>query len=321
MTDKRGRLVAVTGGTGFLGPHIADALRAAGWSVRLLVRRRPAAAGSDIVPGSLFDDAALDRLLQGADAVVHAAGRIKAVSRAEFLRVNRDGSHRLAAAVMRQPRPPRVVAVSSLAAREPRLSAYAESKRAGEEALREAGIADLAVVRSAAVYGPGDRETAVFLRAADGPVLPVPRVPGGRVALIHAADAAAAVAALAPPGMPGGVFEISDRRIDGYGWRELAEEILAASGGRARIVEVPRAVFRAVAGLNAAAGHATGRAVMLAPGKVRELFHPDWSSARDRQPPPEIWSPRVDLRDGLRQTLRWLNAAAPAETKDARYAD
>lgn len=321
MTTERERIAAVTGGTGFLGPYIVDALSAGGWRVRLLAHRRAAAADAETVTGSLFDDEALDRLLADADAVVHAAGLIKARSRSEFLRVNRDGSRRLAVAVMRQPRPPRVVAVSSIAARESRLSAYAESKRAGEEALREAGVTDLAVVRPAAVYGPGDRETAIFLRAVGGPVLPVPRVPGGRVTLIHAADAAAAVAALAAPGMPGGVFELSDRRVDGYAWRELAREILAASGGRARLVEVPRPVFRAAAWLNAAAAAVTGRAAMLGPGKVRELFHRDWSSDGDRQPPPAIWIPRIDLQDGLRQTLRWLHATASAESKEVRYAD
>ena len=79
--------------------------------------------------------------------------------------------------------------------------------------------------------------------------------------------------------------------------------------------------FRVAACLNAAAAYATGRAAMLGPGKVRELFHRDWSSAGDRQPPPAIWTPRIDLQDGLRQTLRWLRATASAESEEVRYAD
>lgn len=311
MTAGRG-CVALTGGTGFLGPHIVSALMAAGWRVRLLARRPVESPGVETVTGSLSDAGALDRLLDGADVLVHAAGLIKAASRADFLRVNRDGSRDLAAAVLRRARPPRVVVVSSLAAREPGLSDYAESKRAGEEAFRQAGLGDLVVLRPPAIYGPGDRETAIFLRAADGPVLPIPQVPHGRVTLIHAADAAAAVAALCGVPAHGQTYELSDRRAEGYDWRELAGAILAAAGSRARIVEVPALVFRAIAALNTLAARLTGRAAMLGPGKVREMFHADWSSAGDRQPPRDLWQPRIELDDGLTQTIRWLRQAPAA---------
>ena len=316
MTETRGH-VALTGGTGFLGPHIAEALRADGWSVRQLARRPQAvAAGNDVVPGSLFDDEALERLLRDVDVVVHAAGVIKTVSRDQFMRVNRDGSRRLAAAVKRQSRPIRVVSISSLAAREPGLSDYAASKRAGEDSFRAAGIDDWVVIRPTAVYGPGDREAAFFLRAAERPFLPVPRVPRGRVSVIYVTDVASAVTALCASGSPGKVFELTDHRVDGYEWRELAREILDASGNRARVIEVPRAVLRALATVSATASHVTRRAAMLGPGKVRELYHPDWSSSADRQPPPDMWRPRMELRDGLARTICWLRSTSRRRIKD-----
>lgn len=312
MTAGRG-CVALTGGTGFLGPHMLSALIAAGWRIRLLARRPiQVPPGVEAVTGSLSDEAALDRLLDGADVLVHAAGLIKAATRADFLRVNRDGSRALAAAAKRQGTQPRVVVVSSLAAREPGLSGYAESKRAGEDAFREAGLGDLAVLRPPAIYGPGDRETAVFLRAADSPVMPIPRVPHGRVTLIHAADVAAAVAALCEVSAHGQTYELSDSRTEGYDWRELAGAILNAAESRAHIVEVPAFVFQAVAALASVATRLSGRAAMLGPGKVRELFHADWSSAGERQPPRHIWRPRIELNDGLTQTIRWLRQTRAA---------
>jgi len=301
-------LVALTGGTGFVGPHLAAALAAEGWRLRMLVRRPPKGGlppGTELVEGHLGDGAALVRLVDGADALVHAAGLVKARGRDEFMAVNRDGTRNLARAVMAMRPGLRVVNLSSLAAREPRLSDYAESKQAGEQAWSEAGIANLVHLRPPAIYGPGDRETGLFLRAAFGPILPIPKVPHARICLIYAADLARAVAALCASGLTG-TLEVSDSRTDGYGWRELAEQIIAAAHGTAHIVELPALVMRSFGVLGAAAPRLIGRTAMLGPGKVRELLHPDWASARDAQPPAQLWQPRMGLADGLAQTMAWL---------------
>jgi nucleoside-diphosphate-sugar epimerase len=313
-----GGCVALTGGTGFLGPHIAEALRSAGWRVRYLSRSpRPGLPAGDTVLGNLHTAAALDDLLGGVDVVVHAAGAIKAVRDADFFHANRDGSRALAAAVHRQGRPLPVVVVSSLAAREPGLSAYAQSKRAGEDAFAEAGIAPT-ILRPTAVYGPGDKETAVFLRACAGPLMPVPQVPNGRVTLIHAADVARAVAAVVAAPQPGRSYELTDANRDGLSWPALAAAIRSACASRAAIVEVPRPVFRAVAACAGLAGRATGRAAMLTPGKVREMFHPDWSSALEHQPPADLWLPRIGLAEGLAETISWLRAK-PKPPEQGRF--
>lgn len=308
--NPSGGCVALTGGTGFLGPHIAAALQSAGWRVRYLSRRHRAALPADgTVLGSLDDTAALDALLDGADAVVHAAGTVKATTDAEFFRVNRDGSRNLAEAIKRQGRALPMVVVSSLAAREPGLSPYAASKRGGEDAFRDASLAPV-FLRPTAVYGPGDVEAAVLIRAADGFAMPFPRFPG-RVTMIHAADVARAVAAMcAAEGVAGRTFELTDARADGYGWRELAEAIRFAAGSRARIVGLPRPLVAAAAACAATAARVFGRATMLTPAKVREIFHPDWSSAPERQPPTTSWQPRIGLAEGLADTISWLRANA-----------
>lgn len=303
------RLVALTGGTGFLGGHVAAALAAAGWRVRRLVRApHPLAAGD--VRGDLDDAAALDALVSGADVVVHLAGLVKAVADRDFFRVNRDGARALAAALGRAEPRPRLVAVSSLAARHPELSAYAASKRAGEDAFREAGLRPV-VLRPTAVYGPGDREVASLLRACDAGAVVLPAAPAAHVTLIHAADVAAAVvAACETPAADGETWELTDPRPAGYGWRELADAIAAAAGIKLRVLPLPRAAAALFAALNALCLRALGRAPMLTPGKVREIFHADWSSAPERQPPERLWRPRVALAAGLAETLRHLRAPA-----------
>ncbi|CAO3433284.1 NAD-dependent epimerase/dehydratase family protein [Azospirillum doebereinerae] len=309
------RVAAVTGGTGFLGRAVVAALVRKGWRVRLLVRRN---AGHwpcpdhelELTFGDLADTETLHRLVCGADAVVHLAGLIKARARADFIAVNRDGAGRVAAAVAAAAPAARLVHVSSLAAREPDLSDYAASKRAGEDAVRAGcGGAPWVMVRPSAVYGPRDAETLAVFRGARGPVLPLLHGPDARVCLIHAEDAAMAVAALCADGPTGRVFELSDGRRDGYSWRAVLEEAARAVGGAPRIVRLPPPLVRLAGAVAGLAGRLTGRASMLTPGKLREMLHPDWSSAADRQPPPAIWTPRIPLPEGFAGTVRWYRDA------------
>ena len=134
-----GARIAVTGATGFVGRHLVPSLAAQGWQVRVLARSEPAHAlwrdtKPEVVLGSLSDDGALERLVQGADAVLHLAGAIKARDNAEFLRINRDGTTAVAQATLRVAPKAHFLQVSSLAAREPSLSGYCASKLAGEQA-------------------------------------------------------------------------------------------------------------------------------------------------------------------------------------------
>ncbi len=118
--------VAVTGVTGFVGQHLVAALARRGWALRLLVRRwspLPSleGVGAEIVLGDLSDAAALRQLADGVDAVVHAAGLIKARTPAEFMAVNRDGTARLSVVVAAAAPRATFLLLSSLAAREPQL--------------------------------------------------------------------------------------------------------------------------------------------------------------------------------------------------------
>ena len=302
------KLVAVTGVTGFVGPHLVAALARRGFRLRLLVRRwSPLPSledvAADMVLGDLSDEAALKRLVSGADAVVHAAGLIKARRPSDFMTVNRDGTALLSALAPDA----RFLLLSSLAAREPQLSPYAASKRAAEEVVAGRSGPWL-TVRAPAVYGPGDRETLAYFKAVARGLAPRPRVADARLSLIHVADLAEALAlALDQPPSPS-IYEIDDGKAGGYTYRDMADAAGRALGRTPLSLAVPRAVMAAIAQLNAI-GHSLGGSVqILTPGKVGEIFHSDWM-AHDRRLADALGlQPRFDLATGFRETILWYRA-------------
>ncbi|WP_458096258.1 NAD-dependent epimerase/dehydratase family protein [Roseomonas sp. WA12] len=312
MTDAP--LAAVTGGTGFLGRHVVSALARDGWRVRMLVRGETAppaeAPSAETMRGDLADPAALRRLVAGAGAVVHLAGLTKARRRAEFLSTNRDGSARLAAAVAEAAPEARLILVSSLSAREPQLSAYAESKRAGETAAQAAlgGTGRWVVLRPAVIYGPGDREGLALCRTVSGPIVPVPRAPEPRIGFVHAADVASAVLALCRAGPLGTAFEVTDERHDGYGWREILHLVGGLLKREPRLVTVPDGVIRAAGAAADSWAAVTGHPALLGRGKAREILHRNWASSPERQLPRPIWAPRIPILAGMQETVAWWSS-------------
>jgi nucleoside-diphosphate-sugar epimerase len=293
-------LVAVTGGTGFLGRYVVRELASAGWRVRVLARRdiiHP--LWRDIEPelvlGDLADQAALARLCRDADLVVHIAGLIKARSRAAFDATNVEGTRRVARAAASP-----VLLVSSLAAREPALSPYAASKRQGEAAAREILGDRLTIVRPPAIYGPGDMETLPLFRiAAVSPILPV-LDPAARLALIHVEDAASQITAIAGRPRAGQTVTLSDARPQGYSWREIMTSAATAVGTRPRLVRAPSALLWIGAALS-------GPAASLSFGKVREILHNDWSIGPQEQPM-ALPRPHFDLASGFLHTVAGYRA-------------
>jgi len=197
----KGKVAAVTGGTGFLGRYIVADLIKAGWKGRLLVRSDPIHPivpdlDAEIILGDLSNKTALERLCAGADVVIHAAGLIKAKSRDAFFSVNSEGSANLAIACAKVAPNVRIVVVSSLAAREPALSDYAASKRAGEAAVLDNAQGPVAILRPSAIYGPWDKETYPLFQMASKGFIFGPKTDAARICLINVSDVSKAVVAL-----------------------------------------------------------------------------------------------------------------------------
>jgi len=296
-------ILAITGATGFVGSAVLDAALAAGHQVRALARRAQAArAGVEWVAGDLADTAALAALVAGADAVIHVAGLTNTPDPAAFTPANVTGTANVLAA-MTAAGVRRLVFVSSLSAREPKLSAYGASK-AQAEALVEASALDWTTVRPPGVYGPRDVDYLEMFRSARWGFVPLP--PGGASSIIHADDLARLLVTLAtghaaPTRKT--VYEPDDGREGGWGHKELAQAIGAAVGkGSVFAPHLPRAVLEVAA---ASDRLLRGDRAKLTPDRIGYICHPNWVARSHLRPPPAIWQPRIPGEEGLKATAAW----------------
>ena len=170
--------ILVTGASGFIGSHLAEAVIRRGDHVRCLVRSSSQipelqAIGAELVVGDLRDAESVERAVRGTDVVYHVAGITTAFNKATFEQVNERGTDAVAAACAKQSTPPIHLYVSSIAAGGPTrsgrqriesdpatpVSNYGRSKLAGENAAaNSAGAVPTTVVRPGIVLGPRNRE-------------------------------------------------------------------------------------------------------------------------------------------------------------------
>jgi nucleoside-diphosphate-sugar epimerase len=320
------RLAVLTGGTGFVGSHLAEALLAAGYRVRALVRR-PASPGwlsgldVEVAAGDVRDASSLVPFVDGADLVVHAAGKTAARSLAEYRASNAAGTRHLLDATLQAAPGAHFVLISSQAAAGPSqdglpvspeargrpVSSYGWSKLEGEDELRARPEIAFTILRPSAVYGP--RETAIrdlFVATARG-VTPV--LAGGalRVQLVYVGDVARAVLGAAARGGRRETFFLAHPEVLDY--RSIAVVLSSLRTPPARLVAVPAAVIRA-------AGLATSLVSRFSKGppvfnseKASELLHSAWlcdvSSTQEA-----LGSPLVTpFAAGARTTWTWYQDA------------
>jgi 2-alkyl-3-oxoalkanoate reductase len=316
--------VLLTGATGFVGRHVAEAFAHARIHVRALARspgraRHLAELGFDIIQGSLEDESILAAACREVDVVVHLAAVTHARSPAEYDRVNVTGTANLLRAALAAPaHPRRFVYLSSLAAvgpcvdgrapradEEPRpLTAYGRSKLAGERLVREAADRiEAAILRAPAVYGPHDTDLYHFFRLAKYGVVPVPTGPARLLQMVHVADLAQALVRAVTLPAAAGVYHIAEPRT--YTWEEVGRMVGAAVDRRVRILRVPAAFIAGLAAASELSAGAVGRSSIFNRDKARELLAPGWLCDTESAKADLGYEAGIPLADGLRATALW----------------
>lgn len=195
-------MLLVTGGTGFIGRAIIRQLNEMGHPVRILLRpssvtpKMPLSVPMEVVVCSLDDQRGLRSAMRGVDAVIHLTSAENSGIKADFQKIDIDGTRNLAAAAL-DSNVPRVIYLSHLGA--DRASAYPILKAKGiaESILMQEGLRPV-ILRCSLVYGPGDHFTRALIRQA----LSLPRfflLPGdgsNHIQPLRVEDLAAVVALL-----------------------------------------------------------------------------------------------------------------------------
>ncbi|GAC1357024.1 MAG: NAD-dependent epimerase/dehydratase family protein [Polyangiales bacterium] len=317
--------VLVTGGSGFLGSHVAEQLARAGHSVRALVRKSSDTKflkllpGVELAYGAVEDKDAVARAIDGVDAIVHSAGLVKAKRPAEFAAINVDGTRNLLElALERRAAIKRFVFVSSLAAhgpsddgaaiahdREPRpVTEYGRSKLAAELLVRAAKD-DLTVttIRPPVIYGPRDHEMFLMFDSVAKGFLPIPNG-SQKLSIVAGEDAAAAcVKALEVEHDSGRAYYLEDGAV--YTQPQMADVLEKVFGKKAFRIALPFALLKVAAHASALYGRVRDKAVIFTPDKVNELRAAHWVCSAEPIRRELGWAPTMQWEEGARRTAAW----------------
>jgi uncharacterized protein YbjT (DUF2867 family) len=227
--------VLVTGGTGFVGPHVVRAIADSGHEVRALVRDSAQARDVPAQPmeGDMSDAASLQRAVEGAEAVVHLVA-IRQGRREDFERVMEQGTRDLVAAAQTAG-VKRFVLMSALGTSDETkdLVPYYHAKWEMEQSVAGSGI-EYVIFRPSFVFGRDGGILPTFRRLARlTPVTPIIGSGDQRIQPIWVDDVAAYfAAAVDAPEAANKTFELGGPDV--VSWNEFWERLKRALGMRRR---------------------------------------------------------------------------------------
>lgn len=313
----------VTGGSGFIGSHLVEKLRARNLAVRCLTRRtsRPAAlpAGVETAPVDWATGEGIETALAGVDVVIHLAGVTKALTPADYYEGNTRATETLARLLAG--RQIRLVLVSSLAAMGPTpdgapltedcapnpISHYGRSKL---EAERRAvhWMPDAVIVRPPVVYGPRDTDVFQILKSiARGWAV---EIGGGNhwFSAIYVEDLAEGlVAAAQTPAAAGRTYFLTHPKA--LSWGELAATAARLMGRRVRRLRIPPPVARTAGYCAEMWSRLSRRPGIVSRDKVAEALCSAWTCDGSRAARELGFLAATPLEAGLSRTLAWYKEA------------
>jgi uncharacterized protein YbjT (DUF2867 family) len=254
--------VCIIGGSGFVGKHIANLLTTQEIGIRIPTRRRERAKEllvlptADVVEANVHEDAELDRLLIGMDAVINLVG----VLHGDFSAVHVELPRKIVAACNRNGIT-RLLHMSALNADATRPSGYLRSKGEGEKIVMTSGLMTT-IFRPSVIFGPGDSSLSLFARLARLPVLLLAS-PDAKFQPVFVEDVARAFAAsLSAPHTFGQRYDLCGPEC--YSLRQLVEYAGQITGHNPAII-----------GLNDSLSYLEASVMEFLPGKLmtRDNYH------------------------------------------------
>jgi nucleoside-diphosphate-sugar epimerase len=312
----------ITGGTGFIGSHLAEFLLEKGLTIFALVRDRHNLKwlrGLDIhlLEGDLLS---IPRLPSSLDYVFHLAGLTKASNLVDYYTVNQRGTASFFQALRSQNiHPKKIIFLSSLAACGPSvngkavgesdppcpLTPYGESKLLGEaEALKFKDDFSVIILRAAAIFGPRDRDFLPYfklIKKGIGVSL------GSRqkfLSLCYVRDLINALYLCTQKELESGeIFNIADPHS--YSWDDFERAAGMAAGKKLKKVSIPVAIFYFASLLSEVWGKISRTPALLNRHKFRELKQSRWVADTRKAEEKLSFYPLFSLEKAVGETLDW----------------
>jgi dihydroflavonol-4-reductase len=315
----------VTGGTGFIGSHLAEDLAGRGWEVRCLVRR-PSGLGwienlkVQLVRGDCRDKPSLGPAVEGVDHVFHLAGVINGLSWEEYFQANVVGTRNLLETVAeRNPGIQKFIFVSSISATGPSpqgqvltedapcrpITDYGRSKLAAEETVQTfAQRFPCVVIRPPNVIGPRQQELREAVRLIRRRIMPSVGTGEAQTSLCYVGDVVdALILAAEKREADGRTYFLANPRP--YAWSEITEAIRKTLGIRLLLFKIPYPVQWLAAAAAEAAARLTRKKPRLTRNSVAAARKYYWIYDGTRIRRELGFEPRTDLEEAIRRTIVW----------------
>ncbi len=315
----------VTGGTGFVGSHLIEALSEAGWTVRALVRRPDKlrwleGLPAEIIKGDVQNPDSLPEALRGVELVIHCAALTKANTRNEYMQANADGTRTLLYSSI-QAGVRRFIYCSSQAAAgtgtltQPRveedtpepLTDYGVSKLAGEiEIQKEADNIEWIILRPPALFGPRDEQFFPLFRG----IKKIHRYPVfGReersYSWIYVRDLVSAlrIAAETDIGLRQVYFVAHETPSTWQEMSQISGELLNISVRP--LPSIPLTLLKGVALVCEMGARVRRKAALFNRQKLAEIAAPGWVVSSEKITRELGFHCQFNLRESLSETLEW----------------
>lgn len=312
----------LTGGTGFIGSHLAELLLDKSAEIFALVRdphnlKWLKGLNIHLLEGDLLS---IPSLPSDIDYVFHVAGLTNSSDVADYYTVNQQGTASLFKFLHDQKiLPKKIICLSSLAAVGPSfdgkpvqesdvphpITPYGKSKLMGEaEALKFKEVYPLVILRAPAVFGPRDKDFLQYFKWIKRGALPAIGSKQRYMSLCYVKDLIRAFYLCSQKELESGeIFNIGDQNPCSYD--EFGEFAGQAMGKKLKKVKIPIPVGYLVALIADIAGRINKKPSILNLGKFKQLRQRAWIADMKKAKEKLSFQPQYSLQDAIQETLNW----------------
>jgi uncharacterized protein YbjT (DUF2867 family) len=235
--------IAVTGGTGFVGSHVADRLLEKRYNVRIISRRAsPDCRDYEAVEADITTGKGLTDAFQGIDCLINTVGIIREAGRNSFEAVHHRGVLNIINAC-RLAGIKRLLQVSALGVGEGKTNKYFATKYKAERAVIDSGL-EYVIFRPSIIFGPGDG----FVNLLAGVIRKTPAFPifgdgGYEMQPVSIHDLARAVVKAVEPGAwDNKIYSIGGPDV--YSYKEIVRIIMKVLNKKALLFHIPMWIIK-----------------------------------------------------------------------------